>query len=323
MAGIGITRVADCPVCLGTFKDPRVLPCGHTFCLICIKEYGRGKYSESNCPNCRAKFHIPSNSFESLPKNYCLNQVLDESTNVVNMRKSRVVKRLCKKHKGEELVLYCVQCSQVICLDCMEIDHRKHDCCKISGFAKEARTQLECYVKSIQPILSQVTSQKSQVEEESKKFRSVLDTSELAINKECDSIIQLVNSQRRLLLEKLNNEKQRVTRELKMKSDEIEAVQLRLESFNAQIEKMLQGTDAATTFDIVSKGKDFKKSFDELKHTQPQSIGQVQVDVKSIEFIPGDFKDFIIERENVIGRLHMESDCKYIICCSSTDPENV
>ena len=43
-----------CSVCLKQFKDPKVLPCLHSYCHDCIVKLAEhAKSSTFNCPNCR------------------------------------------------------------------------------------------------------------------------------------------------------------------------------------------------------------------------------------------------------------------------------
>ena len=44
-----------CPLCLDIFKEPRLLDCGHTFCLQCLQKNGRFLQHQDSidCPVCR------------------------------------------------------------------------------------------------------------------------------------------------------------------------------------------------------------------------------------------------------------------------------
>ena len=55
--------VHACPLCNGPYKDPRVLPCTHTYCLNCIRE----KLIQNNCVTC-PKCHHQVNFFSCLNK---------------------------------------------------------------------------------------------------------------------------------------------------------------------------------------------------------------------------------------------------------------
>uniref|UniRef100_A0A0L8HG23 RING-type domain-containing protein n=1 Tax=Octopus bimaculoides TaxID=37653 RepID=A0A0L8HG23_OCTBM len=57
------TTVVDmdlCPICLDEFRDPRVLPCQHSFCMQCLQNHVDSHKSDIfrkgvfHCPSCRA-----------------------------------------------------------------------------------------------------------------------------------------------------------------------------------------------------------------------------------------------------------------------------
>ena len=67
----GGTDFTTCSICLGPFDTPRMLPCGHSFCIDCLQSLiTRG---DRNCPDCRKVF--PNQSAHKFPINYAVMSV--------------------------------------------------------------------------------------------------------------------------------------------------------------------------------------------------------------------------------------------------------
>ncbi|CAF1270652.1 unnamed protein product [Rotaria magnacalcarata] len=66
--------VHACPICNGEYKDPRVLPCTHTYCFSCIRD----KLISDNrvtCPKCNQQVEqFNENELNELPRNLILSQ---------------------------------------------------------------------------------------------------------------------------------------------------------------------------------------------------------------------------------------------------------
>lgn len=90
-------RLIECPVCLGTFDQPKVLPCQHTFCLACLDRL-RSPDNHVTCPICQRIAVLPPDGGASrLPTNFFLVQLMDVS------RPSAAV----KDRDEEEKEVYC------------------------------------------------------------------------------------------------------------------------------------------------------------------------------------------------------------------------
>ena len=81
-----LEKLLECSVCMDTFTDPLCLPCMHTFCAKCIKEYVQksqtegNETSEFNCPTCRCRVDIPEGGVERLPKHLFFNNLKEVIT---------------------------------------------------------------------------------------------------------------------------------------------------------------------------------------------------------------------------------------------------
>jgi len=70
--------IMECSICTEVFTDPRLLPCGHIFCLQCLQSYSEDKQPGDCmlCPLCRKEFTIPDNGIPGLPKNIYIEKLL-------------------------------------------------------------------------------------------------------------------------------------------------------------------------------------------------------------------------------------------------------
>lgn len=124
--------ITECPICFETFVDPKMLPCIHTFCLRCLRGWGKGKRpgDQVSCPLCRNDFPMPIGGFENLPRNAVVARLLEK----IMSHSGKLMINLCDlccdvKEKQERASMYCTDCQQYLCSCCAGC-HRKLRCAK-------------------------------------------------------------------------------------------------------------------------------------------------------------------------------------------------
>ncbi|ESP00800.1 hypothetical protein LOTGIDRAFT_140512, partial [Lottia gigantea] len=149
-----------CSICLGEYKDSRILPCQHVFCRQCLSDYVAEK-QKINCPNCMTEVEIPPGGVADLPTkedeeplqeltepevcNVCDkgNQAVFQcfecdkymcdvckkchdvfsSQHQVHKLKTSDSKSFCENHPDSVLEFYCKTCKCLICQQCLDDDH--------------------------------------------------------------------------------------------------------------------------------------------------------------------------------------------------------
>ena len=108
-----------CGICLELFKDPRSLPCLHTFCFECLQQ-SLGNSHSLKCPVCRAKHELSPVMVKQLPVDQYAVQELP-----LKRLQELSGKQLCKSC-GEQgaLVAWCEDCSTLICQTCVSLHHK-------------------------------------------------------------------------------------------------------------------------------------------------------------------------------------------------------
>ena len=121
-----LKKEAECPLCLDTVKEPKTLPCLHSFCLECLDKhtgYARrqGK-TMIKCPVCLADFNIPKNdTFSYLPTSFHLNRLVD----ILALKDDSVQIQTCNSCDDNSAVTsYCFVCQSFLCATCLEAHQR-------------------------------------------------------------------------------------------------------------------------------------------------------------------------------------------------------
>ncbi|KAK2164524.1 hypothetical protein LSH36_62g01076 [Paralvinella palmiformis] len=125
-------HVLMCLICRSLFDDydhqPKFLPCHHTFCKDCLREYVKQAGDEIECPSCRKTATIPSAGVVALQTNFYVKyiQSLVYGSGTTN---GNVLE--CDIHPKSKLLYYCKDCSRSVCNQCCDgegekcADHKK------------------------------------------------------------------------------------------------------------------------------------------------------------------------------------------------------
>ena len=109
-------NLTTCSVCLDEFKDPRALPCLHTFCLACLVGLRASTpHGKLKCPMCKEEHEIPQNGAEGFRRNFLINNFME----VNKTEEFHVKATMCQQHPMSELTHYCKDCSQASCIQCV------------------------------------------------------------------------------------------------------------------------------------------------------------------------------------------------------------
>ena len=144
----------NCTVCLETFKDPKVLPCLHTFCTACL---GRILSSGTNtspgtigeqvstisltCPQCRAEHAIPEGGVESFQTDFSIADLVRNAE--VEKQGGECASILCEEcDSSEPAVAHCTKCCSYLCEYCSGAhkkmkQFRDHDVVSLQDFDHE------------------------------------------------------------------------------------------------------------------------------------------------------------------------------------------
>ena len=121
-----LKKEAECPLCLDTVKNPKTLPCLHSFCLECLDKLAnfarRQLQTTIKCPVGQTSFPIPdTDTFANLPSSFHLNRLVD----VLALEDSSVQAQKCDScDENNPATSYCFVCQSFMCASCFQYHQR-------------------------------------------------------------------------------------------------------------------------------------------------------------------------------------------------------
>lgn len=118
-----LDQLLTCAICLDRYRNPKLLPCQHTFCMEpCLDgliDYAR---RQIKCPECRAEHRIPYQGIQQFPTNVTLMRFLELHRDITGEEPEpppSLMER-CSVCSEKSNVERCAHCDKKVCLDCKE-----------------------------------------------------------------------------------------------------------------------------------------------------------------------------------------------------------
>ncbi|XP_072017396.1 E3 ubiquitin-protein ligase TRIM33-like [Amphiura filiformis] len=114
--------LARCSICNEIIKQPKALPCLHTFCLECLREWSKPNKETVTCPvlNCKRTTPMPSNGVDGLPGNVFVSSLIATSSS-----RGRNVPCVCCEETGNDVIARCLECNGFLCQEGVHLHQKK------------------------------------------------------------------------------------------------------------------------------------------------------------------------------------------------------
>ena len=106
-----------CPVCHQLLKNPKYLPCHHSYCEECLEKMQ--VQSKLICTECRNETIVPPEGVKDLPSNYFMDHLVNKL--ILNCKVEGEIKVKCEEcDEDNSVVVFCTDCKLFLCHFCKE-----------------------------------------------------------------------------------------------------------------------------------------------------------------------------------------------------------
>ncbi|VIO92609.1 Hypothetical RING finger protein F54G8.4 in chromosome III, putative [Brugia malayi] len=275
-----IEQLLTCPICLDRYKQPKLLPCHHTFCLPCLDNCVDLVHRVLKCPECRAEHPVPYEGVKNFQSNYTLTGFLDihlQATDDNAAQLEAYIQRYnlerCKICEEKAVLDICAHCEKRACSDCRA-------------------THLEMLKRDLTRVLNQVKRLSNRITEASDGLSKGAELLTLNCETAKDEVKEYfrryyreLKKREEMFIEEIETFNATETRLMRNLRDVLEIESSNMSEGCAYLEAALKGEREVQDFELVKLKNVFSDGLEYLRNFQPDAD---ELFSKKLRFSPGD-----------------------------------
>ncbi|KAK5645214.1 hypothetical protein RI129_006514 [Pyrocoelia pectoralis] len=165
-------QLLTCAICLDRYRNPKLLPCQHSFCMEpCLEGLVDYVRRQVKCPECRAEHRIPYQGVQGFPTNVTLQRFLElhiEITGELPDPTSGQIMERCNICSEKAYCSFCFHCDKKVCPDCKgaHMDILRREICRINNQIRRSIHRLQDSLSLVERNTQNIQSNCSSVSEE-------------------------------------------------------------------------------------------------------------------------------------------------------------
>uniref|UniRef100_A0A671WYP4 Tripartite motif-containing protein 16-like n=1 Tax=Sparus aurata TaxID=8175 RepID=A0A671WYP4_SPAAU len=233
-----------CSVCLDLLKDPVTIPCGHSYCMNCIKSHWDTEDEKKtySCPQCRKSF-IPR---PVLVKNTMLADLVEElkKTELQDLVEpdKNLQENICPRH-DELMKMFCRTDQQCICYLCSVDEHKGHDTVSAAAERTERQRELEGSRHNIQQRIQDREEDVKLLQQEVEAINGSADKAVEDSEKIFTQLIRLMEKRRSDVKQQVRSQQETEVSRVKELQEKLEQEITELKRKDAELKKLSHTED--------------------------------------------------------------------------------
>ncbi|XP_010224229.1 PREDICTED: E3 ubiquitin-protein ligase TRIM39-like [Tinamus guttatus] len=158
-----------CAICLDHLQDPVMIPCGHSFCRVCITQYWKPVTKDFSCPTCR---HVCVQQI--MYPNRQLASIVETARQLPFVKEKMQNEKICYKHH-EVINLFCKEDQEAMCVVCaVSHGHLYHTVGPLDEVLKNYKEKLQSCLEDLGRKAKDLKEHMSMEEKKPKELRELV-----------------------------------------------------------------------------------------------------------------------------------------------------